>query len=394
MMSEIKIIDKIASEKVLKSDDVIYGVYNNVNMPWDVRLNDFFIDHSKITLKDKSYFFHMLAVMVNAGIPLVKALKALSKRTENKRFARILNTIAYNTEQGLPLADSMLRFEDVFDEFEVGIVRSGESIGRLDEMLFKLSAKLDNSYELSQKLWSASVYPLVVFGVLLIVAFVMMFFVFPTLIGLFQEGGLGVTKLPLATRLLVFLQNTLLNYWWAILLIIGAFYLAFLSYIGTDSGRVSFDIFKLKIPYLGALLRKIYVLRFVDMLAILVDAGVPVVKVLEIVRNSMSNTAYRAVLEDIALGVKNGEKISYLMGKYELLFPLEVVEMIKTGEASASISKVSEKISLQYQKEVDFSLKKFVSVFEPMMIVFVGLFVAVLALAIMGPIFNLSSSAL
>lgn len=393
-MADTKIIDRVASEKVYKNDDVIYGVYNNVSEPLSVRINDFLIDHSKISLKDKSYFFHMLAVMVNAGIPLVKALKSLSKRTENKRFSRVINTIAYNTEQGLPLADCLLRFEDVFDEFEVGIVRSGESIGRLDEMLFKLSAKLDSKYELSQKLWSASVYPLIVFGVLVLVAFVMMFFVFPTLLGLFEEGGLGTTKLPLATRMLVSFQNLIVNFWWALLAGIGVLYVLFVAYIGTESGRVGFDIFKLKIPYLGVLLRKIYVLRFVDMLAILVDAGVPVVKVLEIVRNSLNNTAYRAVVEDIALGVKNGEKISDLMQKYELLFPLEVVEMIRTGESSASISKVSDKISVQYQKEVDFSLKKFVSIFEPMMIVFVGLFVAVLALAIMGPIFNLSSSAL
>lgn len=389
-----KIIQRISSEKVQKYDDVVYGVYNNVNESLSVKINDFFIDHSRVTLKDKSYFFHMLAVMLNAGIPLVKSLHSLSKRSENRRFARILNTIAYNTEQGLPLADSMQRFENVFDEFEIGIVKSGESIGRLDEMLFKLSAKLDSKHELSEKLWGAAIYPIVVFAVLILVASVMMFWVFPTLLGLFEEGGLGASKLPFATRLLVSLQDIIINYWWAIVAGVVFVYTVFLSYVGTESGRVSFDILKLKIPFYGSLLKKIYVLRFVDMLAILIDAGVPVVKVLEIVQNSMKNVAYRAVSEQIALGVKMGEKISDLMQKFEFLFPLEVIEMIRTGESSASLAKVSEKISVQYQKEVDFSLRKLTSIFEPAMIVFVGLFVALLALAIMGPIFNLSSTAL
>jgi type II secretory pathway component PulF len=388
------ILEKISGQKVRKNDDIVYGVYNNVNEPLLTRLNDFLIDNSKVQIKDKSYFFHMLAVMLNAGIPLVKALKSLSKRTENRRFARILNTIRYNTEQGLPLADSLLRFEDVFDEFEIGIVKSGESIGKLDEMLFKLSAKLDSKNELNQKLWSASIYPIVVFIVLILVASVMMFWVFPTLLGLFEEGGLGTQKLPWATRALIFIQDLVLGYWWAILGAVAFLYMIFLAFVGTESGRVSYDLFKLKIPYLGVLLKKVYVLRFVDMMAILIDAGVPVVRVLEIVKNSMSNIAYRAVSEEIVEGLKRGESISDLMGKFEFLFPIEVVEMIRTGESSASVSKVSEKISLQYQKEVDFSLRKLTSVFEPAMIVMVGVFVAILALAIMGPIFNLSTTAL
>ncbi len=389
---KVKILNRLKRRVNRKSDDVVYGVYNNANLGIWVKLNDFLIDHGKVSLKDKSYFFHMLAVMVDAGIPLVVALKSLASRSDNGRFTRILNTIAHNTEQGKKFSEAIRRFEDVFDESEVGIVKAGEATGRLDDMLFKLSKKLDSRYELNMKLWGAAVYPIVVFGVLILVASIMLVWVFPTLLGLFSDEGVGLGQLPFATRMLVWIQTALVGYWWLVLTVILSVYGIFTAYKSTDYGRNNWDSRILNMPIFGGLIRKLYVLRFVDMLGLLIDAGVPLIKVLEIIGNSFKNRAYKIVLEEVIENVKLGKKISDSLEDFPLLFPSEVMQMIRTGEASASIGKVSDKVAVQYQKEIDNSIKRLTSVFEPVLIVIVGLFVALLAMAIMGPIFNLSNT--
>ncbi|MFH1284571.1 MAG: type II secretion system F family protein [Candidatus Peregrinibacteria bacterium] len=375
-----------------KEDEVIYGVYNNAGKGFFVKLNDFLIDRSKISLRDKSYFFHMLAVMVDAGIPVVAAVKSLAGRSENPKFKRVLRTIAYNCEQGASLSDAMTRFDEVFDDAEIGIVKSGEATGRLHVMLFKLSEQLDKKHELSMKLWGAAVYPIAVLSVLILVMIGMLVWIFPTLLTLLKEGGISEQNLPLATKILIGLQNAVVNYWWAILLVIFGVYGLFNVYLGSDRGAVRWDYVKLRMPVVGTLLRKIFVLRFVSLLGLLIESGLPVIRAIKIAGTSLSNRVYRLKAQEVINFVSKGGKISDSMADSTFLFPPEIVEMIRVGEASANLAKVSEKVSDQYEREIDNSLKKLSSVFEPLMILIVGVFVALLALAIMAPIFNLSST--
>ncbi|MFA5820620.1 MAG: type II secretion system F family protein [Candidatus Gracilibacteria bacterium] len=386
-----EILQKIKKLRIDNEEEVIYGVYNNADKGVFVRLNDFFVDHTKITIKDKSYFFHMLAMMVGSGIPVVRAVKSLARHTENPRFRRVLATIAYNCDHGLALADAMTRFEDVFEESEIGIVRAGEASGQLNGMLIKLAAQLENRHDLSMKLWGAAVYPIAVLGVLLIVTIGMLVFVLPNLLSLLQEGGVADSQLPFATLMLITVQKAVVGYWWLILLVVFGIYGAFVMYKGTYYGQVNWDYAKLRIPLVGALLRKVYVLRFVGMLGLLIDAGLPVLKALSVSGEAQSNHIYKMKIAESGEQVKKGLKISGSLEDSEFLFPSEVVQMLRVGEESANLGAVSEKISIQYQKEVDNTLKKVTSVFEPLMILFVGLFVALLAMAIMAPIFNLST---
>ncbi len=387
------ILDEVKAIKQFSGEEVIYGVYDNSEMGMFVKLNDFLIDHGKITLKDKSYFFHMLAVMVDAGIPVVQALKSLASRNKNQRFRRVLNTVAYSCENGSNLSESMSRFEDTFDEAEIGIVKSGEATGRLPSMLFKLSAQLDKTYDLHMKLWGAAVYPIAVLCVLILVMVGMLVWIFPTLLNLLSEGGIASENLPFATRLLMGLQTAVVDYWWAILGGAFVFYGIFNMYTRSSYGAVRYDYFKLKVPIVGDLIKRTNVLRFINSLGILIEAGLPVISVLKITGNSLKNRIYKLKIQEVIDHVKSGSKISQSLVDCEFLFPSEVVQMLNVGEQSASLAKVSEKVSDQYQREIDNTLKKLSSVFEPAMILFVGLFVALLALAIMAPIFNLTSIA-
>lgn len=375
-----------------KVDTVIYGVYDSSSQGLFTRINDFLIDRSKISLKEKSYFFHMLAVMVDGGIPVVQAVKALAGRSQNRRLQRVLNTIAYNCESGSNLSEAMSRFEDVFDEAEVGIVRSGEATGRLDIMLFKLSEQLDKRHDLQMKLWGAAVYPIAVLAVLVLVSIGMLVWVFPTLLNLLKEGGISDEALPLPTRMLIAVQSGLTNYWWIILIVIFVGYGLFNVFTKSDYGALTWDYFKLKMKIFGPLARKVYVLRFISLLGLLIESGLPVIKSLKIAGSSLSNRVYKVQAQEIIDNVRVGGKISETLEHSEFLFPPEVTQMLRVGEKSATLGKISQKISDQYQKEVDNSLKKLSSVFEPFMILFVGLFVALLALAIMAPIFNLSGA--
>lgn len=383
---------KISDEGKHRKRDVIYGVYDNKSDSFFTRLNDFFIDHSSVKIKEKSYFFHMLAVMVDAGIPVVNALRAFASRTNNERFARVLNTVAYNSEHGFSLSDAMSRFPDIFTEVEIGVIKSGEAVGKLGEMLFKLSDQVGRSHELRMKLWSASFYPLAVFATLLIVAVAMLVWVFPTLIKLLTEGGMGTANLPLVTRILIATQNIVVNYWWAVLGVILVIYGLFKAYTSTERGNTWWDYFKLKLPVAGLLLRRVYVLQFVTLIGVLIEAGLPVIQALEITSNSIPNMIFKIKMRDIIESVRAGGRISDSAADAQFLFPPEVIEMIRVGEKSAALGKVAEKVSSQYQMEIDHSLKRLTSIFEPAMILFVGLFVAVLALAVMAPIFNLSNA--
>lgn len=385
------ILKHIKRIHVSDKDNVIYGVYDNSKKPWSVKFNDFLIDRGSVSLKDKSYFFHMLAVMVDAGIPVVGAVKSLASRSDNPKFRRVLNTVAYTCEHGSKLADAMERFEDVFDDFEVGIVKSGEATGHLNTMLFQLSSELDKKHDLSLKLWGAAVYPIAVMAVLLLVTIGMLVWVFPTLLNMLTEGGIGSEQLPISTRILLTVQTGVTTYWWAILIVLFGIFGMFKMYTATDYGATKWDYAKLRIPIVGGLLRRLFVLRFVSMLGLLIDSGLPVIRSLKITGGALSNRLYRLKTQEVINVVKDGGKISDSLADSEYLFPPEVSQMIRVGEKSASLARISVKISDQYQREIDNSLKKISSVFEPVMILFVGLFVGLLALAVMAPIFNLST---
>lgn len=378
----------------MKSDprrQIVYGVYDNSSAGLSTRLDDFLIDHSRISLQEKAYFFHLLAVMIDAGIPLITAMNILAARTESVRFARILYTIATNLKQGGTLSASISRFGDVFGEMEVGVIRAGEAAGNLDKMLLKLSQQLDKSNALQIKLVTASIYPLAVLGVLVLATWGMMAFVIPSLVGMLLEGGLKEEDLPFLTKALIAVSGFLVNYWWAMLTGLLIAYFTLKIWADSEAGKYRWDILKLEFPVVGEMLRKVYVLRFVSTLGILIESGLPVIRSLEIVAQSMSSQMYALKTWEVISRVKNGQKISEALSDSPFLFPETVTQMLSVGEQTAAVGKIAQKIGDHYDQEIDNSLKRLTSLFEPIMIVLVGVTVALLALAILSPVFKLTS---
>jgi len=387
----MEILDQIKKGPVTQEEEVIYGKYDNKDSGIFTRINDFLVDHSSVTLKDKAYFFHMLSVMVDSGIPVVQAIRSLARHAENMKFKRVLNTVAYDCDDGATLYNAMSRFEDVFTESELGIVKSGEATGKLNSLLFKLSVDLEKKGDLRMKLIGAAIYPIMVISLLVVVAIGMLVWVLPTLLGILTQAGVTEDKLPLATRMLIAVQTGFTSYWWLMLAIILLIYAFFKIYNGTDYGAVRTDYRVLTIPVIGKLVRKVNVLNFVGLLGLLIESGLPIIKSLQITGNAITNRVYKLKIQEIINRVKAGAKISECLEDCEFLFSHEVGEMLRVGEVSANLAKVSEKVSTQYQKEVDNTLKQLTSIFEPVMVLIVGICVAILALAIMAPIFNLTS---
>lgn len=387
-----KLLKSIEKRGVQKKEEVIYGVYDNRNASISTKINDFLIDNSKVSLKEKAYFFHLLAVMVDAGIPVLQALKVLSSKTKNRRFQRIINTLEYSTSRGNTLSDSMARFPDVFTDAEIGVVKAGEAAGNLDKMLFRLSAQTERVNELQIKIYTASVYPIIVISVLIIVAIIMIVGVVPVLTDLLVQGGLDAEDFPFATRLLIGSSDFIANYWWTLVLGIFAIYGIFKVYKATEAGKFQIDFTKLKIPVVGALIRKVLVLRFISMLGILMEAGLPVIKTLQITAHLMNSAPYELKILEVIKKVQAGEKISENLMDAPFLFPETVTQMISIGEKTASIATISEKVASHYDREIDHSIKRLTAIFEPIMILLVALFIVLLALAVLMPIFTFTST--
>jgi len=385
------LLNKIQKKTIKKKETAIYGLYDNHNASWVTRINDFLIDHSGISLKEKSYFFHLMAVMIDAGIPMLRTLEVLSGNTDNLKFQRVINTLVYSTSGGQSLSDSMARFPEVFTETEVGVIKAGEVAGNLNKMLFQLSLQLEKSHDLQTKLITAATYPVVILITLIAIVIAMMVWVVPTLIRLLSEGGLSEDQYPLPTKILLAISNFITGYWWAAIFGFIILYAIYKVYTSTPTGKFQIDYLKLRIPIVGTLMRKVLVLRFVNLLGILLDAGLPVLKALQIIGGSIDNELYKLKTWEIIKDVQVGGKISESLEAAPFLFSETVVQMLSIGESSASIGSISQKISIYFDREISHTLKRLTALFEPIMILFVGVIVGLLALAILMPIFNLTS---
>jgi type IV pilus assembly protein PilC len=371
-----------------KETSVVYGVYDSSSQPFSVRFKDFFIDRQKVKVQEKSYFFHLLAVMLDAGIPIMKSLHILSKKTPNERFARIINTMAHDVERGKTLSQSMLKFPDVFQDSEVGVVRSGEAIGNLEKLLFKLAEQTERLHALYLKGRAAFVYPLTVVIMLLASGAIVVTTVIPRLSEYFEAANF---EMPLLTQIVLGAGKFVVGFSWLIMIALVFVSLLVSFYVGTEKGRRQFDTQLLSVIWINDVIRKMNVAKFVQILSLLVEAGVPIHEAIKISGEAMGNTLYKDFLKDLKAAVERGEKIADNLRLAPFLFPDTVTAMVAVGENTGQLGLIAEKLAVHYEREVEHSLTNFTTLLEPLVIVIVGIAVGILALALLGPIFSLST---
>jgi len=340
-----------------------------------------------VNAKNLAVFTRQFSVMIDAGLPLVQCLEILGNQEEDRNFAETILATRSDVEGGESLADAMKKHPKVFDPLFTNMIAAGEAGGILDTILKRLATYIEKAVKLKGQVKSAMIYPVAVIVIAVVVVGVILWKVIPTFAALF--AGLGAT-LPLPTRVVIWLSNSLIDFMPFILVGIAGLVYAVRQYYATDGGRHVIDSGLLKAPVLGLILRKIAVARFCRTLATLLSSGVPILDGLEIT----AKTAGNAIVEDAILvtrkSIERGETISAPL-KETAVFPAMVTQMIGVGEATGALDTMLSKIADFYEEEVDTAVAGLLTLLEPIMIAFLGVLVGGIVIAMYLPIFDLIS---
>jgi len=337
--------------------------------------------------KDLAIFTRQFSVMIDAGLPLVQCLEILGSQQENKTFAKVLQQTRMDVEGGASLADAMRKQPKAFDDLYTNMIAAGEAGGILDTILKRLATYIEKNVKLKAMVKGAMVYPVAVISIAGIVITVILWKVIPTFAAMFE--GLGA-QLPLPTRFVIALSNWLVRL--LPFIVVGGVLLvvAFKRYYATHSGRRVVDGVVLKAPIFGTLMRKIAVARFCRTLSTLISSGVPILDGLEIT----ARTAGNAIVEDAIMAVRKGVEGGLTVAqplKESGVFPPMVVQMIGVGEQTGALDAMLSKIADFYEEEVDQAVANLLTLMEPVMILFLGISVGGIIIAMYLPLFDLIS---
>src|SRR5438477_4017005 len=339
----------------------------------------------KVKDKDLAIYTRQFSTMVDAGLPIAQCLAILSEQSDSKNLRDVTGKIAREVEGGATLAESFRKYPRVFDDLFTNMLQVGESGGVLDVVLQRLSGYIEKAAKLKSKVKGAMVYPVTIIGVACLVIIFMMIFVIPTFAKMFQ--GLGA-DLPLPTMIVMWLSDFTQRY--IILMVLagaGVIY-AIKRYYATDQGSKVIDAFLLKIPVVGMLIRKVAVARFTRTLGTLISSGVPILEGLLITARSAGNRVVEREVMTACTAVTSGRTLSEPL-RGSTVFPPMVVHMISVGENTGALDQMLQKIADFYDDEVDTAVGALTALLEPMMIVFLGVVVGGLVVAMYLPIFKL-----
>lgn len=341
-----------------------------------------------VPLKDKIIFTRQLAVMNKAGLPLVNALEALGRQTENKYFKDVIAQVVREVKGGQPLSKILTRFPKVFPEIYVAAVRAGENTGQLAEVLFNLADQQEKQAEIISKVKGALMYPAVILLALFGVIGLIVFYVLPTLQTIFADYG---SELPITTRLLFSTSEILRHYFLFVLAGFAVFVYLMRLWIKRPTGRLVFDRFRLMIPIFGGLTKKVYMANFARTMAMLTHASLPILQSIKIVQKTVNNKLYDDAFTRITAAVENGQALSKAIER-EPLFPPMVSQLTSLGEESGNLEAVFMEVARFYDSEVENLTKNLASLIEPIMLLVMGAGVAFVVASVLSPIYKLVGS--
>ncbi|MBX4201529.1 type II secretion system F family protein [Candidatus Saccharibacteria bacterium] len=369
------------------------------------------LSKGKVKLKDLMIFTRELSTMISAGVPLPRGLETLQNQMENKYFQTVIASVTHDVESGAPLAESMAKFPDAFNDVYVNMVRAGEAGGILDEILKRLATQVEKDATIRKKIRSAMAYPIVILSVTVIAFFGIMLLIVPKIGKIFNDLGGPDAKLPVYTRAMLEISNFLVGHsimhrvpilggipgikfmpnvmFLFLIMFIGFIY--FRRYIHTEAGHYKWHYFLLKMPIFGKILSKIAVARFSRTFSSLMSSGVSVLEALEITGKAVGNKVIEKELQKIAEAVRNGQPLGKQLLESKF-FPPIVGQMMTVGEETGKIDQVLVKVADFYEEEVDAVIDGLASIIEPIMIIILGAIVGLIAASVMGPIASLSKN--
>jgi type IV pilus assembly protein PilC len=339
----------------------------------------------KVADKELAIFTRQFSVMIDSGLPIAQALGILAEQCESKPLRAATSVIAREIEGGSTLAEAFRKYPKIFNDLFTNLIEAGESGGVLDVVLQRLSGYIEKAAALKSKVKSAMVYPITIISVAVLVVMFMMIFVIPTFAKMFKDLG---QELPLPTKIVLALSDFVVGYWW----IIGGggfgFMWGFKKYYATDKGSQVIDALSLKVPIVGMLIQKVSVARFTRTLGTLISSGVSILEALRITARSAGNRVVEKAVMNARTAVASGRNLADPL-RQAPVFPPMVVHMISVGETTGALDAMLSKIADFYEQEVDDAVTAMTSLLEPLMIVFLGVCVGGIVVAMYLPIFKL-----
>ncbi len=332
------------------------------------------------------YFNRQLALVLGAGVPLLSCLRVMGKQVGNKRLSEILEGIADDIEGGSDLSEAMAAYPNVFSSIYVNMVRAGEASGQLEDTLNRIAALQEYELETRERVKQATRYPKLVILALIAAFFVVVAFVIPTFASIFKEFG---SELPLPTRIMISLDVLIKDYWAVGLVGLVIVVVSVLWWVRTSVGRYWYDWLKVHVPIIGSLLTKFLLSRFSRIFATLNASGLPIMSTLEISIETIGNDFYARSLRNVAQEVKRGDNLSDALARAGIFPPL-LHQMAVVGETTGKLDEVLAKVSDYYDQDVDYAIKRFSTLIEPILLAVLAAFVLFFALSIFLPLWDLA----
>ena len=346
---------------------------------------------SGVSEKDLVVFTRQFGTMINAGLPLIQCLEILSTQSENAALRKSVGEIKVQVEGGSTFSDALRKHPKIFDDLYVNMVHAGEVGGLLDTILGRLSKHIEKAMKLKGQIKSALVYPAAIVGIAAIVITVLMIWVIPVFEKMFKEMSGGKMALPGPTQLVIDMSNFAQGNWYIILGVIIAVVMAVKKYYATPQGKLAIDKLLLKVPVFGDLIRKASVAKFTRTLGTLLASGVPLLEALTICAKTSGNKVVEGALLDAKVSISGGKTIAEPLAKSGT-FPKMVTHMISVGESTGALDSMLGKIADFYEDEVDQAVTNLTALLEPMMMVFLGVTVGFIVVAMYLPIFTMASA--
>lgn len=340
---------------------------------------------NKVSKKDLAIFSRQLAVMLHSRVSVTQSLKSLAIQIKNVSFKEKILKISQLVEEGNPLSEAFSVFPETFNIFFISLIKTGEASGKISESLYYLSDHLEREHDISSQITEAMVYPAFVLIAMFIVVPIVIFTVMPKLIDLLKQT---TAKPPAFTQMMIDFYGFLGNYGW---IIIAAFFLLVLFivyYFTTKEGRKKYDEISLKVPFFGGFLKKTFLVRFAENISTLISAGLSINNALKITSDTVGNSVYKKIITETEERVAEGDKIGSVLAKYPEYAPPFVVQMVQVGEETGTLDKNLMEIVDFYNKEVKRAIETFTALLEPILIIVLGAFVALLAISIIGPLYG------
>jgi type IV pilus assembly protein PilC len=341
----------------------------------------------RITLADVAALTRQLATMINAGLPITEALLILRSQSKGS-IQKVVAQILADVEGGESLSSAMARHPKIFSPTYLALIKAGEVGGVMDDVLVRLADNLEKEQEFRGKVQGALIYPAIVIVGMIVVSFIMMIFVIPRLTSLYGDFG---AKLPMATQILITISGIMVKFWPFLLVMAVLGVYGFQAYRKTPAGRRKTDELLFKLPIIGELQRQVILTELTRTLSLMVGAGVSILEALNVTAGVVDNTVISDALKDAAKQVEKGFPIAYSFAKHPEAFPFILSQMVAVGEETGKMEEVLKKVSHVFEVESDQKVKGLTSAIEPLVMVILGLGVGFLVIAIILPIYNLTS---